>query len=169
MLPSRRRNCPWARLTSYTLRPRGIGSRPRRGCKSRTHCSRPRTISPLFIGTHVLDEQADVFTADTAPIYRRYAQDAVTGARTYLPRRIGQLEPEPIDEQQFAQMAFETFPPIVTYSREDYINLLRTYSPTLAISAAARLLEDIRRLIEVRFAGQVCQHYAMSLQIAQRK
>ena len=110
-----------------------------------------------------------MFTADTAPIYRRYAQDAVTGARTYLPRRIGQLEPEPIDEQQFAQMAFETFPPIVTYSREDYINLLRTYSPTLAISAAARLLEDIRRLIEVRFAGQVCQHYAMSLQIAQRK
>jgi hypothetical protein len=31
------------------------------------------------------------------------------------------------------------------------------------------LLEDIRRLIEVRFAGQVCLHYAMSLQIAQRK
>jgi hypothetical protein len=39
------------------------------------------------------------------------------------------------------------------------------------MTAAARtaLLEDIRRLIEVQFAGQVCQHFAMSLQIAQRK
>jgi len=28
---------------------------------------------------------------------------------------------------------------------------------------------DIGRLIEVQFAGQVCQHYALSLQIAQGK
>jgi hypothetical protein len=78
------------------------------------------------------------------------------------------LEPEPIDEEQFAQMAFGTFPQIGTYSAGDCVNLLRTYSPTLARGAAARsaLLEDKRRRIEVRFAGQVCQHYAMSLQIA---
>jgi hypothetical protein len=118
-----------------------------------------------------MDEQGDAFTAATQPIYQRYARDAVAGARAYQPRCIGELEPEPIDEELFAAASFDTFPQVVTYPAEDDVNLLGTYSPTLAMAAAARtaLLEDIRRLIEVRFAGQVCQHYAMSLQIAQRQ
>jgi ubiquinone/menaquinone biosynthesis C-methylase UbiE len=120
---------------------------------------------------YVSDEQGDAFTAATQPIYQRYARDAVAGARTYLPRCIGELEPEPIHEELFAAVSFDTFPQVATYPAEDDVNLLRTYSPTLAMAAAARmaLLEDIQRLIEVRFAGQVCLHYAMSLQIAQRK
>jgi hypothetical protein len=68
-------------------------------------------------------------------------------------------------------VSFNTFLQVVTYPAEDDVNLLRTFSPTLAMAAAARmaLLDDIQRLIAVPFAGQVCLHYAMSLQIAQRK
>jgi len=120
---------------------------------------------------HVSHGQGDAFTTALQPIYQRYAQDVVAGARTYLPRLIGQLEPEPIDVVLFTQVSFGTFLQVVTCSAEDYVNCLTTYSPTLAMDLAVRtaMLEDIRRLIAVRFAGQVSQHYAMSLQIAQRK
>jgi hypothetical protein len=66
-------------------------------------------------------------------------------------------------------VSFNTFLQVVTYPAEDDVNLLRTFSPTLAMAARMALLDDIQRLIAVPFAGQVCLHYAMSLQIAQRK
>ncbi|HSR81864.1 MAG TPA: hypothetical protein VLL28_13920 [Hyphomicrobiaceae bacterium] len=67
-------------------------------------------------------------------------------------------------------MAFDTSPQIVTGSAQDCGNLLGTHSPTLAMAAPVRaaMLEDTRRLIEVRFAGQVCQHCAMNQQNVQR-
>jgi hypothetical protein len=67
-------------------------------------------------------------------------------------------------------VSFDTSPQIVTGSAQDCGNLLGIHSPTLAMAPVrAAMLEDIRRLIEVRFVGQVCQHCAMNQQIVQRK
>jgi SAM-dependent methyltransferase len=120
---------------------------------------------------HVSDERGDAFTAATQPIYQQYEQEAVAGARTYVPRRRVDLRPEPVDETLFTPVSFDTFPETVRYSADEYVDLLSTYSPTLAMKPRARatFLDEIRRLIEQRFNGEVTQHYAMSLQVAQRK
>jgi hypothetical protein len=58
----------------------------------------------------------------------------------------------------------------VAHLTMDHLDLVRVASAWHWIAPAARtaLLEEIRRLIEVQFAG-VCHYYAMSLQIVQRK
>ena len=120
---------------------------------------------------HVSDERGDAFTAATQPIYQRYEPQTATGARTYVPRPRGHLRPEPIDETLFSPVSFDTFQEVVRYSAREYVDLLSTYSPTLAMAPDARaaFLADIGALVDQRFGGQVLQHYAMSLQIAQRR
>lgn len=120
---------------------------------------------------HVSDECGDAFTAATQPIYRRFERDVVAGARTYVPRPVADLQADAVDEALFQPMSFDVFPQVVRYAARDYVDLLATYSPTLAMAPHARdaFLGDIRRLIEDRFGGHVVQHYAMSLQVARRK
>jgi hypothetical protein len=67
-------------------------------------------------------------------------------------------------------VSFDTSPQIVTGSARDCGNWLGIHSATLAMAPVrAAMLENIRRLIEVRLAAQVCQHCAMNEQIVQRK
>jgi ubiquinone/menaquinone biosynthesis C-methylase UbiE len=120
---------------------------------------------------HVSDGQHDAFTKAAQPIFKRYRRGTAAGARSYDPRRIADLKPEPVDTALFTHTHFRTFPMTARYSVDEYVNLLRTYSPTLAMTPAARrlFLEDIRQLILDDFQGEVLQHYAMSLQVAQSK
>jgi SAM-dependent methyltransferase len=139
---------------------------------AKTHASLRRAGHLAIIHrNHVSDERGDAFTAATQPIYRRYERDTAAGARTYVPRRRADLGPEPVDETLFTPVSFDTYPEVVRYSADQYVSLLSTYSPTLAMKPEARtaFLDEIRQLIEQRFDGQVAQHYAMSLQLAQRK
>jgi hypothetical protein len=68
--------------------------------------------------------------ANAALINRGCAKNAVTGARTYLPQRLGQLAPEPL-EKLFAPVSFDTFPQIVTSSEHD----LRQFAKALYADA----------------------------------
>jgi hypothetical protein len=88
-----------------------------------------------------------------------------------MPPRLADLRPEPIDEALFAPVSFDTFPVVAEYSADEYVRLLSTYSPTLAMSAAMRaaFLHEMQCLIHERFAGHVLRHYGMSLQVARKK
>jgi SAM-dependent methyltransferase len=57
-----------------------------------------------------------------------------------------------------------------TYSTADYLDLLRTYSSTLALpqSAADGLLACIGGLIDTRFGGRITKHYLTQLLLADR-
>jgi SAM-dependent methyltransferase len=120
---------------------------------------------------HVSDERGDAFTAATQPIYQRHERDAAARTKVYVPRPRAELRPEPIDEEIFAPLSFDTFAEEVTYSAQDYLSLLSTYSPTLAMSPEERatFLEGIRCLIDEKFGGRVLQRYGVTLQVAQRK
>jgi ubiquinone/menaquinone biosynthesis C-methylase UbiE len=120
---------------------------------------------------HVSDERGDAFTAATQPIYQRYERDAAARTKVYVPRPRAELRPEPIDEELFTTVAFDTFPEAVTFSAQDYVSLLSTYSPTLAMSPGERatFLDEIHRMIDEKFGGRVLLHYAVTLQVAQRK
>ena len=120
---------------------------------------------------HVSDQRDDAFTAAVQPIYQRYERDAAARTRVYVPRSSTELRPEFIDEDLFVPLAFERFTEAVSYSSRDYISLLSTYSPTLAMSREERstFLGAIHRLIDEKFEGRIVQHYAVTLQIARRK
>jgi hypothetical protein len=67
-------------------------------------------------------------------------------------------------------VSFDTSPQIVTGAAQDCGNLPGIHSATLVMAPMpAAMLEAIRRLLEVRFTGQVCLHCAMNQQIVQRK
>lgn len=62
------------------------------------------------------------------------------------------------------------FPSEVTYSTEQYLDLLGTYSHHIALSNGARadLFECIAALIDLEFGGQIVKRYAFSLSVAER-
>jgi hypothetical protein len=110
MLPSRRHNCPWPHfdLVRVATALRWIAPEAR---FAKSHALLKASGHLAIIHRHyVSDEQGDAFTAATQPIYQRYARDAVAGARTYLPRCIGELEPEPIHEELFAGSVVQHIP-----------------------------------------------------------
>jgi len=122
---------PRSPSTTRTLRRRGIGSHPRRDCKNRTRSSsRPRAISPLFIGTMLRASKNKKVSLPRRCSQSIWAtQDAVTGARTYLPRRSEQLEAKPVDEGLLALVLLVTSPQTMSYSAQDCVNLLRRIRP----------------------------------------
>jgi SAM-dependent methyltransferase len=118
----------------------------------------------------ISDEQGDAFTVATQPIYQCHdGRDAE--AKLYVPRLRAALRPEPIDEDLFTPLSFDSFPETITYSAQDYVSLLSTYSPTLAMSAGekTKFLDAIHCLIDEKFGGRVVQDYAVVLQVARRK
>jgi len=124
---------------------------------------------------HISDAAGDAFPTAMAAIYRRYRAAVAPGARTYVPRPIAALGPEPIDEERFAPVSFSAFPEVVRYAASACVDLLHTYSPTLAMPPATRdkLLREVAALIAARFGGEVsqhyAQHYAMTLQLARAR
>jgi hypothetical protein len=111
--------------------------------------SRPRAIWPAFIGIGMI-----MFRTSRAIGSPRPSSHSISATR----------------KTRLAQVSSDTFAQTVTYSAPDYGNRLRTYAATLAMAPATRTaLLEARRLIDVQCAGQVYQHYAMRLQMAQRK
>ncbi len=122
---------------------------------------------------HVSDENGDKFFLASKPLYDKYT--SVNGAT--LPDKNFQLPtiaslnpPEKVDEKLFSLKDFSIFPLTLSYSAHDYVALLATYSPHIALEPSKReaFLRGIEDLINQRFAGQVDKHYAMTLTIAQR-
>jgi SAM-dependent methyltransferase len=120
---------------------------------------------------HVADAKGDAFPTAMAAIHRRYRAAIAAGARSYIPRPFAALGPEPIDEKRFEPVSFAAFPKIVRYKASRYLDLLRTYSPTLTMPAATRtrFLREVAELIAAHFGGEVLQHYAMTLQLARAR
>jgi SAM-dependent methyltransferase len=116
---------------------------------------------------HVSDGSGDAFPTAIAAVYRRYRTSIAPGARTYFPRQLEELRPEPIDSARFTPAAFSAFPEAVRYSAAGYVDLLHTYSPILAMPPSSRrsFLGEVGELIASRFGDHVLQHYAMTLQL----
>lgn len=68
-------------------------------------------------------------------------------------------------------MLFETYPVDISYSADEYIKLLNTYSPTLSMEEVQRskFLNEIKELINNKFDGNIKKNFAMSLTILRKK
>ncbi len=76
-----------------------------------------------------------------------------------------------IDSGQFQGLISEQFLCEVTYSVDDYLTLLSTYSPYLKLDAKSRnaLFEGLREKIEHNFGGSIQLSYLSAFHIAKKQ
>jgi ubiquinone/menaquinone biosynthesis C-methylase UbiE len=118
---------------------------------------------------HVSDETGDEFFFASQPLYRKYKlADNDDSFRLPL---IADLQAEKLDENLFKLIFFNAFPLLVHYNSDEYAQLIKTYSPILAMKPSLRegFLKEISQLIERQFGGSLLKLYAMTLTIAKRK
>lgn len=122
---------------------------------------------------HVSDEAGDKFFHASWPIYRKYDRtDTATDTPGFeLPKLEDLQPPEKIDENVFSLEGFTVFPLTASYSSQEYIELLATYSPHLSLSEEKRaaFLKQIKELIDTDFGGHMDTHYGMTLTVAKKK
>jgi SAM-dependent methyltransferase len=119
---------------------------------------------------HVSDEAGDPLHALTQPIYDRYFPPQPNRAE-FHPPRVEDIKPPTIDTDLFEWVEFAVFPMIVTYTTEEYTNLLGTFSPELSLPQAEReaFLTEIATVINRVLGGTVQKCYAMSLALAKKR
>jgi SAM-dependent methyltransferase len=122
---------------------------------------------------HVSDDAGDKFFFASQPIYQKYhTKDKPINKQGdfTLPRLENLQPPEKIDEKLFRLESFTVFPMTLSYSSQEYVDLLATYSPHLALSEDKRaaFLKEIKELIDKGFGGQMSKHYGMTLTIARK-
>jgi len=122
---------------------------------------------------HVSDEAGDTFFFASQPIYQKYhAKDKPINKQGdfTLPRLKNLQPPEKIDAALFSLESFTVFPMTLSYSSQEYIDLLATYSPHLALpeDKRAAFLREIKELIANDFGGKMTKHYGMTLTITKK-
>lgn len=122
---------------------------------------------------HVSDEQGDKFFFASKPIYQKYhGKDEPINKQgdLRLPTVESLKPPEKLDEKLFSLESFTVFPMTLTYSSQEYVDLLSTYSPHLALPEAKRaaFLGELKTLIDKDFGGRMIKHYGMTLTIGKR-
>jgi len=121
---------------------------------------------------HVLPPDGDDFFVDVQADYEaEVPDDPATGAGgPNAPETIPDLTAEIDGSGLFRTIDVRRYQWEVTYAAGEYIDLLGTYSNHRAFDAAARgrLLDRVRRRIEVRPGGQVRKTYLAILHVAER-
>lgn len=142
---------------------------------SKTHdLLKPSGYLAIIHTYHVSDEAGDTFFNQSQPIFLRYvtSQHPMNRSSGFRPVRIADVTPtEAIDESLFEVKSFTTFAMSMAYSAEDFVHLIGTYSPHLALKPdrRAQFLAEIKDLINRNFGGRLTKHYAMSLLLARKR
>jgi len=125
------------------------------------------TLAVTEVG-HVRIKDGDPFWVDVQEDY-----DAVVPGPDNRPppqvEEVGDLRSEIETTALFAAVDVRRYLWAVTYSADEYVDVLRTYSPNIARDAATteRLLGRIRDRIEARDEPHVTKHYLATMTVAQ--
>jgi cyclopropane fatty-acyl-phospholipid synthase-like methyltransferase len=113
---------------------------------------------------HTSDEEGDAYHVASQPIYDHYWPPRTDPS--ILPKT-HEIKPPEFDEKLFKPVHFQVFPMVIHYTTDEYIELLGTYSPTLALKEEQRkaFLDEIKQLVNDQFGGTRTKHLAMSLAI----
>jgi SAM-dependent methyltransferase len=118
---------------------------------------------------HTSDKKGDAFFNASQAIYDKY--DFTDRDKKTVFSKHKDLEPAELDESLFRLKYFGSFPVVITYTAEQFVKLLNTYSNHLAAPQPVQqaFYKDIAALINDRFQGKVDKHFSMSLTIAEKK
>jgi SAM-dependent methyltransferase len=123
---------------------------------------------------HVSDEAGDKFFFASQPIYQNYhtKDKPINKQGDFTLPALNTLQPpEKIDEMLFMLESFTVFPVALSYSSQEYIDLLATYSPHLALpeDERAAFLREMKALIDKDFGGRISKCYGMTLTLAKKR
>jgi ubiquinone/menaquinone biosynthesis C-methylase UbiE len=121
---------------------------------------------------HVMNDADDAFFHASQPIYKKYQDHRPKSTKDSKSSilHMKDLRADPMDESLFETTFFKVFPMTVQYSADEYIKLLGTFSPTLAMPSEKResFLQEIADIINREFDGFITKHYGMSLTIGKK-
>jgi SAM-dependent methyltransferase len=125
------------------------------------------------IATHHIDGGDAQFFVDAQECYRRWSglpspwQGGGPPMAADIPPDIGELE----YSGRFEPAIFRRYEWIRTYSTQEYVDLLSTYSDHRALEETRlhHLLDCISRLINERYGGRIRKRYLNELRIARRR
>ncbi len=118
---------------------------------------------------HVSGIKDDSFFKATQSIYDRYMPSKKIPSHTLLDEK--DLKPtSDLDTKLFKLVSFDCFPLVITYASNDYIDLISTYSSTLALTKekSDKFLKEMKKLIKADFNNRVIKHYSMSLMLLRK-
>src|SRR5919204_87437 len=130
---------------------------------------RARPLYPPELFDHLLVEGGDPFWAEVQADY-----DAVVPSDENRPpprpEEVGDLRAELEGTGLFGDVEVRCYLADVTYSAEEYIGVLDTYSPNRAMEPAKRerLFDLIRRRVEASPGGSVRKTFIFTLNLARR-
>ena len=158
-LPPKTFDLVFAATAFHWIKPEVRFTKPHRLLKPGSHLA-------IIHTNHVSDEQGDAFFHSSHPIYEKYFPSKQEQKLT-LPRATD-IKPAEVDDGLFKLIHFECFPLIMHYTIQEFLELISTYSPTLALPADTRkaFLHDIAACIDKEFKGSLVRHFAMSLTVA---
>ena len=115
----------------------------------------------VFSNQHVRKEEG--FFAETQSLYDRYYRPLTTNRPTHATNLPG--------VEAFHSPIRRLYPWIQTYSSEQYIKLLSTYSDHIALPEKNKhlLFEGITNLIETKYDGRIVKHYEAVLDLRQTR
>ena len=119
--------------------------------------------------THVSDEEGDVFSNASQPIYKKYDPGEKYRDDFQLPR-LSELKSYDYDTDRFTLVYFHAFRHIIDYSASEFARLLNTHSNVIATPTDRRtgFLSAIEDLIRTEFDDHLRIHYGMWLMILQK-
>ena len=122
---------------------------------------KPKGFLAVFSNQHVRKDEG--FFAESQRLYDRYYLPLTTNRPTHATKFPG--------VEVFQDPIKRVYPWTQTYSSEQYIKLLSTYSGHIALSDENRhrLFEGIVNLIETRYNGRITKHYEAVLDLRQAK
>ena len=165
-LPSKNYDLVYSATALHWIKPEFRFSKPHKILKTNGYLA-------IIHTEHVFDEVTDKFFFVSQPIYQKYhaiGKPVDKQGDFTLPRLKDLRPPEKIDTELFASESFTVFPMTLSYSSQEYVDLLATYSPHLALAEDKRagLLTEIKALIDHDFGGHIMKHYGMTLTIAKK-
>ncbi|OVE78548.1 hypothetical protein BVY00_02520, partial [bacterium G20] len=130
---------------------------------------KPNGYLAIIHTNHISDEKGDSFFDASQPIYDKFFPEN-KGNKFRLPHQEG-IKPEDIDKKFFKVTFFNLFPLTISYTANEYSQLLNTFSPNLALPSDKRkeFLNEIKGIINEEFNGKIDKAYAMSLTISRKK
>ncbi|MEV0082319.1 class I SAM-dependent methyltransferase [Saccharopolyspora sp. NPDC050642] len=119
------------------------------------------------MATHHVAGGTEACFAEVQGCYERFDPSTPPGVRLLAPSEIPPDDEELTGSARFGKPVFRRYERDLTYSTEEYLDVMRTYSGHRALPPAARngLLECIGNLIDKRHGGRITKRYLTELRV----
>lgn len=128
---------------------------------------KPGSYLAIISGKQISGEGDDFFRASQTVYNKYWKSDPENPFRLKM---LDKVKPAELDSNLFDLIYFNCFPVTITYSAEEYCDLLNTDSEKLALPRDKRIrfINEIWRLVNDKFNNKIKRSYANSLTIAKK-